>query len=175
MALRQMLVSGDSPMELDKSMGSDPEGRVPMDLEEWETKSCTLEDAPTLVKLEAFMLRVSWNDDIDVSYVLKEEEPSKPWKPTTLVFEYTRTKRKENFDPVESPKKRAHKKNVLFMKGCQCKGYYENHPVGYSVFSLLGAHSTNTEVCIWCSRFGYAVFGHSTLGYCPEKALGLLD
>ena len=161
MALRQMLLSGDSPMELDNL-----EGSVPMDLEEWETKSFTL---------EAFMRRVSWDDNIDVSYILKEEKPSNPWKPTTSFFEDSRKKSKEKFDPVESPKRRAHCKNVMFMAGCQCKEYYHNHPVGYSVFSLLGAHSTNTEVCIWCSRFGYAVFGHSTLGYCPEKALGLLD
>ena len=158
MALRQMLLSGDSPMELDNL-----EGSVPMDLEEWETKSFTLE------------FRVSWDDNIDVSYILKEEKPSNPWKPTTRFFEVLSKKRKEKFDPVESPKRRAHCKNEMFMAGCKCNEYCHNHPVGYSVFSLLGAHSTNTEVCIWCSRFGYAVFGHSTLGYCPEKALGLLD
>ena len=61
------------------------------------------------------------------------------------------------------------------MQGCQCWTYYDNEPIGYSIFSLLGCKSNQSEVCIWCSRFGYAVFGHSTLGYCPEKALGLLD
>ena len=169
MALRQLLLSGDWPMELDKPMGSDAEGRVPMDLEEWETKSFTP------MELKALKHRVSWDDNIDVSYITKVEQPLKTWKPTTMYFAVTRMKRKEKFDPVESPKRRAHCKNDMFMAGCQCKAYYVNEPVGYSVFSLLGAHSTHADVCIWCSRFGYAVFGHSSLGYCPEKALGLLD
>ena len=164
MALRQLLLSGDWPMELDKPMGSDAEGRVPMDLEEWETKSFTLEEWETKsftpMELKALKHRVSWDDNIDVSYITKVEQPWKTWKPTTMYFAVTRMKRKEKFDPVESPKRRAHCKNELFMAGCQCKAYYVNEPVGYSVFSLLGAHSTHADVCIWCSRFGYAVFGH---------------
>ena len=150
----------------------------PMEVEEWDNKSFTAESLGfTAEEWKSLMLmrHVAWDDNIDVSYVTKKEKSCKPWRPTTAWFTETRIMRKAKFDPVESPKRRAHCKNVMFMAGCQCKEYYHNHPVGYSVFSLLGAHSTNTEVCIWCSRFGYAVFGHSTLGYCPEKALGLLD
>ena len=176
MAMRQLLLSCDWPMELDTPMRSDAEGRVLMELEELETKSFSLEEwEAKSMELKALKHRVSWDDNIDVSYITKEAQPCKTWRPTTMYFAVTRMKRKEKFDPVESPKRRAHCKNDLFMAGCQCKAYYVNEPVGYSVFSLLGAHSTHADVCIWCSRFGYAVFGHSSLGYCPEKALGLLD
>ena len=88
MALRQLLLSGDWPMELDKPMGSDAEGRVPMDLEEWGTKSITLEEWETKsftpMELKALKHRVSWDDNIDVSYITKVEQPLKTWKPTTM-------------------------------------------------------------------------------------------
>ena len=98
------------------------------------------------MELKALKHRVSWDDNIDVSYITKEAPPCKTWRPTTMYFAVTRMKRKEKFDPVESPKRRAHCKNELFMAGCQCKAYYVNEPVGYSVFSLLGAHSTHADV-----------------------------
>eukprot|EP00959_Pyramimonas_sp_CCMP1952_P386053 8090622-Pyramimonas_sp.AAC.1 len=60
------------------------------------------------------------------------------------------------------------------MNGCQCKLFYDSEPIGYSVFSVLGDQSSQPAVCIWCNRLGYAVIGHTNLGYCPEKALGLL-
>ena len=155
------------------------EGTAPMEVEEWDDKSFTAESLGfTAEEWKSLMLmrRVAWDDNIDVSYVTKPWKPCRPWRPTTAWFTESRKMRKAKFDPVESPKKRAQLKNDSFMQGCQCWTYYENEqPIGYSVFSLLGNKSNQTEVCIWCSRFGYAVFGHFTLGYCPEKALGLLD
>ena len=150
----------------------------PMEVEEWDDKSFTAESLGfTAEEWKSLMLmrHVAWDDNIDVSYVTKTEKPCKPWRPTTAWFTESRKMRKAKFDPVESPKRRAQLKNDMFMQGCQCWTYYDNEPIGYSIFSLLGCKSNQSEVCIWCSRFGYAVFGHSTLGYCPEKALGLLD
>ena len=150
----------------------------PMEVEEWDNKSFTAESLGfTAEEWKSLMLmrHVAWDDNIDVSYVTKPCKPCKPWRPTTAWFKESRTMRNNEFDPVESPKRREKLKNDFFMQGNQCWTFYGNEPIGYSIFSLLGCKSNQSEVCIWCSRFGYAVFGHSTLGYCPEKALGLLD
>ena len=154
------------------------EDTVPMEVDDLDDRSFTLEELGiTAEEVKSLMLmrRVAWDDNIDVSYVTKPCKPCKPWRPTTAWFTESRIMRKAKFDPVESPKRRAQLKNDFSMQGCQCWTYYDNEPIGYSIFSLLGCKSNQSEVCIWCSRFGYAVFGHSTLGYCPEKALGLLD
>eukprot|EP00959_Pyramimonas_sp_CCMP1952_P225210 4709534-Pyramimonas_sp.AAC.1 len=60
------------------------------------------------------------------------------------------------------------------MNGCQCKLFYDSEPIGCSVFSMLGGQSSQPDARAMCSRFGYAVFSHTKLGYCPEKARGLL-
>ena len=107
MAMRQLLLSCDWPMELDTPMRSDAEGRVLMELEELETKSFSHEEWEAKpMELKALKHRVSWDDNIDVSYITKEAPPCKTWRPTTMYFAVTRMKRKEKFDPVESPKRR---------------------------------------------------------------------
>jgi hypothetical protein len=184
--MSKLLSPGIAPMELD--MGSNAGGSLLQYVWEAQTAKwwappsdycpvCSESEHWEICSTETFKLgHAHVNHKTSISFVEKPlREGGKPWKPTTKTYMYMRMMRKQTFDPVESPKKRAELNNDLSMNGCQCKLFNDSELIGYSVFSMLGDQSSRPDVCTWRSRFGDAVFGHTNLGYCPEKALGLLD